>query len=175
VIGGVEGLILPGSDDPAGLYPIGTAKGGTRYSIYKAFLAVSASAAPFATVSVTRPGQRQARVRLTIAHRQAVQYPFWPASPGGFAERGTASPLWAALHRLHRRGHRRRADLRHLQGLFASGESSHHHRPHRPRHLLNGASTTGHSVSGCRQDRRCSADHHRLGQRQRLTHPVRAR
>lgn len=54
VIGGVEGLALPGSGDPAGLYPIAT-RGGKRYFIYKAFLAVSASAAPFATVSVTRP------------------------------------------------------------------------------------------------------------------------
>jgi hypothetical protein len=53
-IGGVEGLVLPGSDDPAGLYPI-RARGGKRYYIYKAFLAVSASAAPYATVSVTRP------------------------------------------------------------------------------------------------------------------------
>ena len=26
--GGVEGLVLPGSDDPAGLYPIGPASGG---------------------------------------------------------------------------------------------------------------------------------------------------
>jgi hypothetical protein len=55
LIGGVEGLVIPGSDDPAGLYPIGTANGGKRYFIYKAFLAVSASAAPFATVSITRP------------------------------------------------------------------------------------------------------------------------
>jgi hypothetical protein len=55
VIGGVEGLVLPGSDDPAGLHPIGSAGGGTRYLIYKAFLAVAASAAPFATVSVARP------------------------------------------------------------------------------------------------------------------------
>jgi hypothetical protein len=55
VVGGVEGLVLPGSGDPAGLYPIGTASGGTRYFVYKAFLAVAASAAPFATVSVTRP------------------------------------------------------------------------------------------------------------------------
>jgi hypothetical protein len=52
VTGGVEGLILPGSDDPAGLYPIGAA---THYFIYKAFLAVSASAAPFATVTITHP------------------------------------------------------------------------------------------------------------------------
>jgi len=53
--GGVEGLVLPGSDDPAGLYPVGKAGDGKPYFIYKAFLAVSASAAPFATVSVTRP------------------------------------------------------------------------------------------------------------------------
>jgi hypothetical protein len=54
VVGGVEGLVLPGSGDPAGLYPIG-ASSGKRYFIYKAFLAVSATAAPYATVSVTRP------------------------------------------------------------------------------------------------------------------------
>lgn len=53
--GGVEGLVLPGSDDPAALYPIGGGRGSSRYFIYKAFLAVSAAAAPFATVSVTRP------------------------------------------------------------------------------------------------------------------------
>ena len=63
VTGGVEGLILPGSGDPAGLYPIGTASGGTRYFIYKAFLAVAPFAAPFATVSVTRP----ASARLVYA------------------------------------------------------------------------------------------------------------
>jgi len=55
VIGGVEGLALPGSGDPAGLHPIGTTTNGKRYFIYKAFLAVSPSAAPFATVSVIRP------------------------------------------------------------------------------------------------------------------------
>jgi hypothetical protein len=54
VIGGVEGLVLPGSDDPAGLYPI-RAGDGKRYFIYKAFLAVSAAAAPFVTVSIFRP------------------------------------------------------------------------------------------------------------------------
>ena len=63
VTGGVEGLVLPGSDDPAGLYPIGAVGGGQRYFIYKAFLAVSASAAPFATVSITRP----ASARLVYA------------------------------------------------------------------------------------------------------------
>ena len=50
---GVEGL-LPGSGDPAGLYPI-RAGDGKRYFVYKAFLAVSAVAAPFTTVSITRP------------------------------------------------------------------------------------------------------------------------
>jgi hypothetical protein len=54
VVGGVEGLVVHGSDDPAGLYPI-RASDSTRYYIYKAFLAVSASAAPYATVSITRP------------------------------------------------------------------------------------------------------------------------
>jgi hypothetical protein len=53
--GGVEGLVLPGSGDPAALYPVGAASGGSRYFTYKAFLAVSAAAASFATVSVTRP------------------------------------------------------------------------------------------------------------------------
>jgi hypothetical protein len=53
-IGGVTGLVLPGSDDPAGLFPI-RGKGGRGYFVYKAMLAVSASAAPFATVSVTGP------------------------------------------------------------------------------------------------------------------------
>jgi hypothetical protein len=54
VVGGVGGLALPGSDDPAGLYPI-RASDGQRYFVYKAFLAVSPSAAPYATVSITRP------------------------------------------------------------------------------------------------------------------------
>jgi hypothetical protein len=54
VVGGVEGLVLPGSDDPAGLYPI-RASDGKRYFVYKAFLAVSASATPYAAVSITHP------------------------------------------------------------------------------------------------------------------------
>ena len=54
VVGGVTGLVLPGSDDPAGLYPVRAAD-GKRYFVYKALLAVSAAAAPYATVSITRP------------------------------------------------------------------------------------------------------------------------
>jgi hypothetical protein len=67
VTGGVEGLVLPGSGDPGGLYPIGT-DGGARYFIYKAFLAVSPAAAPFATVSVTRP----ASARLVYASSSRI-------------------------------------------------------------------------------------------------------
>ena len=47
-------MVLPGSDDPANLYPI-RAGDGRRYFVYKAFLAVSASAAPYATVTIARP------------------------------------------------------------------------------------------------------------------------
>jgi hypothetical protein len=53
-VGGVEGLILPGSSDPASLYPI-RGSDGHRYFVYKAFLAVSSASAPFATVSIVRP------------------------------------------------------------------------------------------------------------------------
>jgi hypothetical protein len=54
VVGGVEGLVLPGSDDPVGLSPI-RAGDGRRYFVYKAFLAVSASASPYVTVSIAHP------------------------------------------------------------------------------------------------------------------------
>jgi hypothetical protein len=54
VIGGVEGLVLPGSGDPAALYPI-SGPHGKRYFVYKAFLAVASSAAPYATVSIVSP------------------------------------------------------------------------------------------------------------------------
>lgn len=53
-VGGVEGLVLPGSGDLANLYAIRS--DGKRYFVYKAFLAVSAAAAPYATVSIVRPG-----------------------------------------------------------------------------------------------------------------------
>lgn len=54
VVGGVEGLVLPGSGDPALLRSLRNAD-GRRYFVYKAFLAVSADAAPYATVSVVSP------------------------------------------------------------------------------------------------------------------------
>jgi len=59
VVGGVEGLVLPGSGDRAGLSPLRSAS-GQRYFVYKAFLAVSAAAAPGATVTILRP--RSARL-----------------------------------------------------------------------------------------------------------------
>jgi hypothetical protein len=54
VVGGVEGLVLPGSGAASSLRPLRSAS-GQRYYVYKAFLAVSASAAPYATVSVVHP------------------------------------------------------------------------------------------------------------------------
>jgi hypothetical protein len=54
VVGGVTGLVLPGSDDLAGLYQV-RASDGKRYFVYKAFLAVSAAEVPYATVSIIRP------------------------------------------------------------------------------------------------------------------------
>lgn len=54
VVGGVEGLVLPGSDSSSALYPI-HASDGKRYFVYKALLAVSAAAAPFATVAIAAP------------------------------------------------------------------------------------------------------------------------
>ena len=54
VVGGVEGLVLPGSGDPAGLFPV-YGGNGKRYFVYKAFLAVSHSVAPYATVSIIKP------------------------------------------------------------------------------------------------------------------------
>ena len=54
VVGGVEGLVLPGSGDPAALSPLRSAD-GHRFFVYKAFLAVAAAAAPNATVSIVRP------------------------------------------------------------------------------------------------------------------------
>jgi hypothetical protein len=54
VIGGVEGLVLPGSGDPAVLRSLRGAD-GHQYFVYKALLAVSEASAPYATVSVLRP------------------------------------------------------------------------------------------------------------------------
>ncbi len=58
-VGGVEGLVMAGSKDPASLNSL-RGRDGRRYYVYKAFLAVSASAAPYATVSILRP--RSARL-----------------------------------------------------------------------------------------------------------------
>jgi hypothetical protein len=54
VVGGVEGLVLPGSGDPAALNPV-LGPDGKRYLVYKAFLAVSSAVAPYATVSIISP------------------------------------------------------------------------------------------------------------------------
>ena len=54
VVGGVEGLVLPGSGEPSALSPL-RGVDGRRYFVYKAFLAVSSNAAPYATVSIVSP------------------------------------------------------------------------------------------------------------------------
>ncbi len=54
VVGGVEGLVLPGSGDPSALSPLRDVD-GRRYFVYKAFLAVAWNAAPYATVSIVSP------------------------------------------------------------------------------------------------------------------------
>jgi hypothetical protein len=54
IIGGVIGLVLPDSADPASLLPLRSAD-GQRYFVYKAFLAVSEIVAPYATVTVVSP------------------------------------------------------------------------------------------------------------------------
>lgn len=54
IVGGVTGLLLPNSADPAGLYPIGSWN-GEHYFSYKAFLAVSRVDSPYATVAIIKP------------------------------------------------------------------------------------------------------------------------
>lgn len=54
VIGGVEGLVLPESGKPSSLTSI-VGPGKKKYYIYKVYLAVSASDAPFAKVLIVKP------------------------------------------------------------------------------------------------------------------------
>ncbi|HWD96710.1 MAG TPA: hypothetical protein VG246_09845 [Acidimicrobiales bacterium] len=53
-VGGVTGLVLPGSGDPASLRPLRSSD-GHRFYVYKAALAVSSTTARYATVSILRP------------------------------------------------------------------------------------------------------------------------
>ena len=78
VIGGVTGLVLPDSNDPASLYPVRGANGRTSY-VYKAMLAVSASSAPFATVSVTSPAD------ATMVYGSATHVGDLASAPSGQA------------------------------------------------------------------------------------------
>jgi hypothetical protein len=79
VVGGVEGLVLPGSADPSNLSPI-RGRNGQPYFVYKAFLAVSSASAPFATVSIVRPatarliygGSREIGEMFSTASGQAL-------------------------------------------------------------------------------------------------------
>ncbi|HEY1761880.1 MAG TPA: hypothetical protein VGG17_04725 [Acidimicrobiales bacterium] len=53
-IGGVTGLVLPGSADLSSLRPLRSAD-GRRFFVYKAALAVSSTTAHYVTVSIARP------------------------------------------------------------------------------------------------------------------------
>jgi hypothetical protein len=84
VVGGVEGLVLPGSGNPASLTPW-RATNGRRYFFYKVFLAVSRASAPYATVSIIRPND----ARLV----------YGPAATNSLSGRARISAMVAASRR----------------------------------------------------------------------------
>jgi hypothetical protein len=81
-VGGVTGLVLPGSGDPASLRPLRSAD-GQRFYVYKAALAVSSTTARYATVSILRP-------------RSATLFYGTPAHVGQLANRDQGKELIAA-------------------------------------------------------------------------------
>jgi hypothetical protein len=54
IVGGVGGLVLPGSGDPSSLWARRSAD-GRRYFVYKAFLEVSPATQKYATVTIVSP------------------------------------------------------------------------------------------------------------------------
>jgi hypothetical protein len=91
IVGGVTGLVLPGSNNPGALTPI-FASGGRKYFVYKAFLAVASSDAPFATVSIIAPASARlyygsplaAGPTLVTASRRRVRLPVCGPRFSGF-------------------------------------------------------------------------------------------
>jgi hypothetical protein len=83
VVGGVEGLVIPGSADPASLSPL--VVDGKEFLAYKTFLAVSASDAPYATVSIVSP--RSARLYYGAIVARQLRFPVcgprFSGYPGG--------------------------------------------------------------------------------------------
>jgi len=137
VTGGVEGLVLPGSGDPTACTR-SRASSGSRYFIYKAFLAVSAAAAPFATVSVDHP----ASARLVYGSPSRIGALFSTRAGQALltASRARTAPVCGPRFTGFTGGvHRHRADLRHLRGLLTIQASGRRHRPHRRGHLLTPA------------------------------------
>ena len=84
IVGGVEGLVLPDSGNPANLDPL-RGGDGQRFYFDKVFLAVSHSVAPYATVSILRP--RSARLI------------YGPSVSGNITSRAVVSTMVAAARR----------------------------------------------------------------------------
>lgn len=91
IVNGVDGLILAGSGDRGSLTPF-LGPGGKQYYVYKVFLAVSSSDAPYATVSIISPasarlyygrplGLNQA---LVLASKRTVRLPVCGARFSGY-------------------------------------------------------------------------------------------
>ena len=82
VVGGVVGLVLPGSGSAAPLTPF-LGPGGKKYYVYKMFLAVSSSDAPYATVSIISPASAKLyyghplglNQSLVLASKRSVRLP----------------------------------------------------------------------------------------------------
>jgi hypothetical protein len=93
VVGGVEGLVLKATGNLSSLNPIQSAK-GARYFVVKDFLAVSAAAAPYATVSIVSPtnaslfygrSTNSTGPAMIAASRRKIRLPVCGPSFTGFA------------------------------------------------------------------------------------------
>lgn len=91
VVDGVARLVLPGSGNPSSLTSILGPRGRTYY-VYKVFLAVSSSDAPFATVSIVSPanarlyyGSPLGDVALVLASKRKVRLPVCGPRFSGYA------------------------------------------------------------------------------------------
>lgn len=121
VIGRVQGLALPGSNDPAGLYPIRASDG--RRLLLQGLLAACASAASYAKVSIIRPADARL-VYESASHvvSPADEHSFRSGAGRGFAEEVRLLVGGPALCHLRRRHHRPQPGLCNRRGLLAIGE-----------------------------------------------------
>ncbi len=137
LVGGVAGLLLPDSRDPAGLTRIHGAD-GRSYFVYKAFLAVSSTDAPYATVSIVRP--RSAKLYYALVRPVDREFRGWSACVG-FKKHGSAASLRTALHRVRRWRCGHRADVGDLCHLLPPPRNRPGQGPYR--HRLKASSQRG--------------------------------